>query len=93
MLASDPYPELRKGKNYNTNTDHEMRETGSNSSNVVGKSSENNGGEIAEFHALTQKMINEQKKGFTAPTPHVTSLGIDSTSSRDGVAADLWSLR
>ena len=68
MLAIDPYRELRIGKRHKTNTDYEKSEHGGTEDNRVSNLSENAEEEVPKLRVLTQEAVNEEIKGFIAPS-------------------------
>ena len=71
MLTVDQYRDLRNDERFKTNTDHKMSENGSIEDDRVGNLSKNTEEEIPEVRVPTQEVVNEQIKGFIAPS-HVS---------------------
>ena len=64
MLDSEEYRELWKGKRYYTCTERTMSENDSFEENITENSSANVKKEVSEIQTLTQKVVNEQIRGY-----------------------------
>ena len=68
MVDFDSYQELRNRKRYKTNSDYKMNEKASTDYNGAGNSWVNMEEEVPEISILSQEAVNEQIKGFVAPS-------------------------